>query len=369
MEINEDTNHEDSSPRKKVVCHKHKDLRSCAMHTLKGTLLGFFLMVIPLSIRSRKLEGTRKGAALAILLGYFRFLDCLIWSLKEAKLITNDRLKTLIDRYSIAICALISSSLYLSVDTSFRNASMIVYLWVRAIRPFVPSIPFGPVIVMAVSSAHILSTWIRAPEELSPSYRAFLNFHGGKGYDNLKFYRQNYPQQDYACTFSHPGVSCHLHAVIFFLEGLRRAAPVYIPFHLLSYYLSSKRSISDTLYNFAMSCSFLSSYCTVAWASACVFFRIWPGVNRHKLFMCCWVPGFALLLERKGRQKELASYCLTQSLVSLYNYFQKKGVVKPVDWMANVLLVLGFSVVMHKHQEQPSFVTRGLFGLNYKYLS
>ena len=81
--------------------------------------------------------------------------------------------------------------------------------------------------------------------------------------------------------------------------------------------------------------------------------------------MChLWTGGLATLIERPSRRPELAAYCLTFALESVYRYFIQRGALRyNENWL--VLIICGAAAVMMHHQkQQPSFVMNWLFGLD-----
>jgi len=50
----------------------------CIKHSLKGSIIGFLLVLVPLSLKNRKLTGLKQATALSILFGSFRASNCLI---------------------------------------------------------------------------------------------------------------------------------------------------------------------------------------------------------------------------------------------------------------------------------------------------
>jgi len=348
------------------LCHSHSNISECAIHVLKGLAMGFFGFTIPMSIRSRRFSGQRKGAALASLFGTFRAMDCLLWRIRN-KLEDDGKGKTplalILKKYPTGIAGGASVIPVMLIDKpSILNSTMVLWLVVRALRSLVPSVPYGAVIVMALSAGQILSTWVAAPEELSLSYVKFLYVQGGKPSALVKAV----PSQQLMCNLVHPGTNCYQHAAVFFLHGLKRALPVYIPIHLLALCFSRRKNLLITLLNLARSCAFLSAYCMLAWFSACLMFRVSPGVTRTKLLLCTSVSGLATLFEREGRQKELAAYCLTHALDSIYGHLKKRQLVVPKDWVSSMAVVAAFATIMQHHHHQPEFITRMLFGIGMK---
>jgi len=272
----------------------------------------------------------------------------------------------LIGTYGRAISGGIATGVSLLIDNSMRTSVVITWLLVRALRFSLPSIKHGDIIIMCLSASQILSSWIRAPEDLAPSYLHFLYHQGGKSKKLLKIYLPGNPIQAIPCDYSHPGYSCWSHVPYYFLGGLRRALPVYIPVHLISLFLSRRKSLSIFFLNLIRSSMFLSGYCTLAWFSSCMYFRMYPGVTRKKLLVCTWFSGLSLLLEHPSRRPELAAYCLTHAIHSIWNFGKKKKYVSPNNFMASLLMMISIGILLHHWKNQPQFITKYLYGLNSK---
>lgn len=173
-------------------------------------------------------------------------------------------------------------------------------------------------------------------------------------------YQFDLPQ---ACPFIHPGQSCTNHAFWFWIRGLWRALPVYLPLHLISFLFSKKHSVSKLLIGLFRSCAFLSTYCTLSWASSCAFFKIWPGVNRQHLFMFCWIPGLALLIETPHRRSEISAYCFTHALHSMLSYSIRKKWISISPTLNSFLISSTLSWLFHDTSKLPLFFTKHVLGI------
>lgn len=117
---------------------------------------------------------------------------------------------------------------------------------------------------MCASASQILSSWIACPEDLDPSYLAFLNLHGGKRdpatvpvlsndlVPNSDIYKsltswarvgQVFHDGFRACDSIHNDLprQCIKHAGQFFIAGLRRATRVYVPLYAIFYVVAMLR--------------------------------------------------------------------------------------------------------------------------------
>jgi len=323
-------------------------------------------------LRYRRIKGVREACALASLLGSFRAVDCLLWRLKTELLETRNSKSALsrnilqiVDKYHTGLAGgLAVLPPMLISKTSILNSTMIFWLIVRAERSLLPSIPYAEIFIMCVSAIQILPTWLYAPKELSSSYVKFLTVQAAKPKSLLRDLKRGNVTS--FCDAVHPGVSCTSHAFDYFVAGLRRALPVYIPIHILGFLFSKRKDPIIGVVNLARSTTFLSLYCTLAWFSACLTTRMFPGVTRLKFASCQWVPGLALIIEKEGRRKELAAYCLTHAFDSVYLYLKRRKYVQPKDWFSCLAAVWAFAVIMQHHHHQPDFIARLLFGIGMK---
>lgn len=119
------------------------------------------------------------------------------------------------------------------------------------------------------------------------------------------------------------------------------------------------------LVNVIRSCAFLATYVTLAWSSGCFVSKIFPKIpfSRFSTFLHLWVGGLATELERPKRQAELAAYCLTYAIDSVWNYVKTTERGKHVHLPVGFLLVGSMAVLSHQHREQPSFITDWLLEL------
>jgi len=151
---------------------------------------------------------------------------------------------------SVCVCVCVSVFVYLFVCVcvfkftiiSFSTIpSSIVVSWlsIRSIRPYLPDVPYGPTIMMCLTGAHILSTWISKPDELHLSYKFFLDVHGGKS-------RAAYRRLSQAPTFLqmvvHPKTrNNYADLPKFWIAAFRRALKVYAPLYTAFFIFSKYR--------------------------------------------------------------------------------------------------------------------------------
>jgi len=261
------------------------------------------------------------------------------------------------------VAAFISALVAINIDGEIQS-SITVVLWtiVRALRPFAPNIAGGSVILMCLTAGQLLSTWILTPWYHNVGYRRFLDFHGGiTPHQHELFMKSPFD----TCSIAHPGQSCFEFIPSFFLHSLPRSIRLYIPVYITTFLLSSSKNIPRTLIGFIRSCLFLSLYCTSAWASFCSFRRIRiEPMSRLQVALHCWVAGLAVVLENTSRRAELAAYCLTYSLESMFIYLQSsKGYSLMSPSVNSLLLAVSAGVLLHHHDHQPKAAMHWLFKL------
>jgi len=210
-------------------------------------------------------------------------------------------LKALVYRFPCQISGAIGGLAGLALDPSLAESQLFaIWLMVRAVRCVTPHIPFASTVAMCISSSQILSSYMRAPKHLDGSYLRFLKIHGGQGKEAL---HALLTRNDVLrlCPIIHPGQSCPSYWVSFFFEEFRRAVRVYAPLYVVFFLFSRSKNVSFLVQNLMRSSAFLSLYCTLAWASGCVFHRIFPNtpMSRMTLFLHAWVSGLATVIERK----------------------------------------------------------------------
>eukprot|EP01126_Amoeba_proteus_P064142 TRINITY_DN8940_c0_g1_i1.p1 TRINITY_DN8940_c0_g1~~TRINITY_DN8940_c0_g1_i1.p1 ORF type:complete len:335 (+),score=40.61 TRINITY_DN8940_c0_g1_i1:249-1253(+) len=248
-------------------------------HILAGFFKAFFTYFGPMTLLQRKLKikNFRRAIALGVFVSGVRTMDVLLTAVKQHPVSPNEevteptqgerraedrderesferrRNQSLIvyaKKYSFGVAAFICSVIALLIDGDLPNSTLLT-IWVlsRAFRANIPRIPFGPIMVMCLSTAHILPTFVFQPQELSPTYMKFLLTHGGKDQTVLQNLRELTPRN--GCPIIHPGESCRRHFFRFWVECYQRATKLYFPFYVVTLLLSSNFNLRS-LYHFAV---------------------------------------------------------------------------------------------------------------------
>ncbi len=229
----------------------------------------------------------------------------------------------------------------------------------------------GDVFLMCLSTSQIGYSWLVLPHTLAPSYRRFLDKHGGKDMYILEAVREMSRQVRHGiapgtkpitvldgtpfqgfhgnvpCEILHPGMTCNQHLFRFFPEGYLRALPVYLPVYVIPAALVHRGKLlkgdsraelwKKVALGALRSSAFLSLYVDLAWRGACFGWNVAGGTSVMALITTCWVAGLATFVEKKSRRMELALYCLSRSLEAfsltlIHNgYINKKRIPRRLD--------------------------------------
>lgn len=195
------------------------------------------------------------------------------------------------------------------------------------------------------------SAYILKQESLLPSYKAFLNRHGGKDaiilqrvkeiatgspFTNLEEVERHYklmgvvlkldPSMKVPCSIVHGNQTCTRHFITFLIQAYGRALPVYLPVYLIPALIVHRQGLVKRHYTIlvksligtARSSMFLSLYCTSAWAWTCSLFRIFERCNIPMVAMGMFPTGLALAIEKKSRRMEISLYCLSRAIESFF---------------------------------------------------
>merc|ERR1711907_172415 len=81
------------------------------------------------------------------------------------------------------------------------------------------------------------------------------------------------------------------------------------------------------------------------------------------VFSRMWVAGLATLIEPESRRGELAKYCTTYALDSLYKYALENNVIRPSILGGSLLLAWSSSVLCWNSDQLPSLVSNWLLDI------
>jgi hypothetical protein len=333
------------------------------IHVVGGALKAAVMYWVPVTLyglaRKRRLElHFRRAFGVGVFVGVVRLVDRIIRLHCRKPL---EGAKTLdwegrVRKYHMFVAGFLGGAVAQLVDPTVYQSTLILF-WavVRAARCYLPDVPYGSTVVMCLSAMQILSIWIRHPEELDSGYLRFLNSQGMRTREQLEPLWQE-PMNP--CGIIHPGKGCVQDKLDFYPRNFFKALKLYFPVYLVMLLFAKKRNPLHFIQNVLRSSTFLATYCTFAWASACVFYRFNGPVNRKHLMMHTWFAGLATLIERDGRRNELAAYCATYALDSIY-----RKLCTPILSLHWLVLSVCSAIMLHNHTEQPAVLMKWLFKL------
>ncbi|KAL5705247.1 hypothetical protein ACHQM5_023577 [Ranunculus cassubicifolius] len=241
----------------------------------------------------------------------------------------------------------------------------------------------GDIFLMCLSSSQILSAYILNQDSLPPSYKSFLNHHGGKDpvilqgvkdiacglpFSNLEAIEKHYksvgvdinldPEMKVPCSIIHGHQPCVSHIISFLIRAYARALPVYLPIYLVPALIVHRQDLSKRpytilgkgLFGTARSSLFLSAYCSSAWMWTCVLFRIFKSCSIPLVAMGTFPTGLALAIEKKSRRIEISLYCFARAIESFFTCMADVGLLpesKKVKRADVIVFSLSTAIIMH----------------------
>uniref|UniRef100_A0A1U7YGY5 Uncharacterized protein LOC104248762 n=1 Tax=Nicotiana sylvestris TaxID=4096 RepID=A0A1U7YGY5_NICSY len=230
---------------------------------------------------------------------------------------------------------------------------------------------------------YVRSAYILKQDSLHPSYRSFLNKHGGKSQvilqgvrdlacgnsvANLDAIENHYksngvdikldPQMKVPCSIVHENQGCGAHFISFLIQAYKRALPVYLPVYLVPALIVHRQGLlkrpniilAKGLLGTARSSLFLSVYCSSAWLWTCLLFRLFKRCNIPMVALGTFPTGLALAIEKKSRRIEISLYCLARALESFVTcmvdvgYLPRSKNLKRADV---VIFSMATAIIMH----------------------
>ncbi|KAK4352404.1 hypothetical protein RND71_027922 [Anisodus tanguticus] len=241
----------------------------------------------------------------------------------------------------------------------------------------------GDIFLMCLSSSQILSAYILKQDSLHPSYKSFLNKHGGKAQVilqgvrdlacgnsvvNLDAIENHYkssgvdikldPQMKVPCSIIHENQGCGAHFISFLIQAYKRALPVYLPVYLVPALIVHRQGLlkrpntiwAKGLLGTARSSLFLSVYCSSAWLWTCLLFRLFKRCNIPMVALGTFPTGLALAIEKKSRRIEISLYCLARALESFFTCMADVGYLPQSEKLKRADVVIfstATAIIMH----------------------
>uniref|UniRef100_A0A1S4BD40 Transmembrane protein 135 N-terminal domain-containing protein n=1 Tax=Nicotiana tabacum TaxID=4097 RepID=A0A1S4BD40_TOBAC len=228
---------------------------------------------------------------------------------------------------------------------------------------------------------YVRSAYILKQDSLHPSYRSFLNKHGGKSQvilqgvrdlacgnsvANLDAIENHYksngvdikldPQMKVPCSVCHnflflgrknsSNMTAELMKTMWYLEiSVFVEDVLFVVFLILPNIILAKGLLGT-----ARSSLFLSVYCSSAWLWTCLLFRLFKRCNIPMVALGTFPTGLALAIEKKSRRIEISLYCLARALESFVTcmvdvgYLPRSKNLKRADV---VIFSMATAIIMH----------------------
>ncbi|KAJ6337543.1 hypothetical protein OIU76_007258 [Salix suchowensis] len=236
------------------------------------------------------------------------------------------------------------------------------------------------------------SAYILKQDSLPPSYKSFLNKHGGKNLSILEDPEMKIPctmihgnhsssrppeKSSFSCqslSLSHPSLSWiakdHGTLLAIHLQPIRQthsarsiitSKPILEPVCLCqnTFALVSNNRPCDIfgkgLLGTARSSLFLSVYCSSAWMWTCLLFRIFRWCNIPMVAIGAFPTGVALAIEKKSRRIEISLYCFARAVESFFTctrdagYLPESMNLKRADV---VIFSISTAIIMHCYEQE-----------------
>jgi hypothetical protein len=316
---------------------------------LRCGLLCFLTYWAPLALLRRKFRDPhhlRSAVAFGLFGATYRTVRVLI-----SRLASQDNES--LHRHSPVLAGWAAAGVTVAVDPSFLNSVFVVWWVVRALRTLKPvrehveGTKFGPLAVMAFSSAVLAPAGLKAPEEHHVSYRRFLQgYFECSGTPLAKF-----QEPDPGLTIGETVGGGHLASWFarYCVAVTWSAFKLYAPLHLV-WALFRLPNLTDPRViaaNTGRSVAFLSTYVCGLMAGLLAHSHLTGGSTpRWQIHLYTAFPTVSLLLERPNRQAELAAFCAAHAVNSIYNHFRLRGVLKPNNFVGALLLMVATGRIM-----------------------
>ncbi|KAE8659285.1 TRM112-like protein [Hibiscus syriacus] len=246
----------------------------------------------------------------------------------------------------------------------------------------------GDIFLTCLSASEILTSYILKQDSLPPSYKSFLNEHGGKDIvilqgvkelaSNLPFTTLEAieklhkaigvevkldPNMKIPCSMIHGNKSCGAHAVTFLIEAYKRALPVYLPVYLIPALIVHRqglfkrpyRLLGKSIVDIARSSLFLSTYCTSAWIWTCMLFGSFRKCNIPLIAIGTFPTGLSVAIEKKSRRMEISLYCLARAIESFFTWMADEEYLagsKNLKRPDVVIFSLSTAIIMHCYAQE-----------------
>ena len=318
---------------------------------LRCGVLCFLAYWAPLALLRRKLRDPfhfRSAVAFGLFGFTYRTVRVLI-----SRLASQEKHNQTLHKHSPVVAGCAAAAVAVSVDPSFVSSVFVIWWAMRALRTLpivqtqVEQRKYGPLAVMGVASAFLAPAALAAPEEHHVSYRRFLQgFFEASGTPFEKFQR---PDAGLSIGQTIAGDSSIVpwfarYCVFVSWNAFKLYAPLHLVWALLR--LPSLTDPRVIVSNTGRSVAFLSAYVCGMMAMLLVHSHFVKTPPRWQVSLWTPIPTVSLLVERPNRQAELAFFCLSHAVNSVYNHFRLAGVLKPNNVVGTLLLMAATGRIM-----------------------
>ncbi|MBA0808338.1 hypothetical protein Gohar_024086 [Gossypium harknessii] len=252
-------------------------------------------------------------------------------------------------KWRALVAGLVAGPSMLLTGSNTRHTSLAIYILMQAAvlasRCGIKSKRFGKfckpltwkhgdIFLMCLSTSEILSSYILKQDCLPPSYKSFLNQHGGKDIvilqgvkelaSGLPFTTLEAIEKIYKAT----GVDVKLDPNMKIPcskvnNGLRIQAVK--PLMLEALPVKPCTILGKGIVDIARSSLFLATYCTSAWMWTCMLFGFLRRCSIPLIAIGSFPAGLSVAIEKKSRRMEISLYCLARAIESFLTWMADIG--------------------------------------------
>ena len=154
--------------------------------------------------------------------------------------------------------------------------------------------------------------------------------------------------------------SCEWHAIEKFYLVAKNGLKVYIPVHLIPAIIFKRKKfktepwqvIKSVAKNVFWSVIMIATYVTVFRYLTCFLKNKRQKIDRLNVIIPGFVCAFSILFEPSHRRAELCLYLVPRFIEALWNFLEKRGVVKSFKNGEAVIFALTMSTLMYCYQNE-----------------
>jgi hypothetical protein len=330
------------------------------------SVLSFLAYFVPLALVRRKLKDPHHLRA-AMAFGGFSFTYRTV-RLLIARYVPERNVDVHIQAPFIAGAA--GAATCSVIDNSYVSSLFLIWWLFRSLRTLEAVNEFqqskwGPTILMCASAEFLAPPALFSLEDHHVSYQKFLAPFWTAAGDRYEQFSQPPKGVTIGTNLVGPNGSM-VHWWMRYVYGVvAQTVKVYFPLHLVwgLFRLPAWTPPSVILSNTARSSAFLSAYVLSLQALLLANSSLAKGLPpRWQVHLWTWASGFSVLLERTNRQAELAFFCASHAVNSLYNHAKRRGIVRPNFALGMILGMFATGLIMKHNAERPGRTMHLLFG-------